>query len=130
MKSEAEAPKFSSEALMVLRPAPEKKFYNFGCFCFKSQTFSTFMILNFFWKQKFFFGKGCFADGGNFFLLISKFLARKCSGIFVFGFSGFRNFKFRNLLQLKFFRISKFGLAAGVLVFRLGGGMATPSRQE
>ena len=67
MESEAEAPKFSSEVLMVLRPAPEKKFYNFGCFCFKSQTFSTFMILNFFWKQKFFFGKGCFADGGNFF---------------------------------------------------------------
>ena len=105
MKSEAEARKFSSEALMVLRPAPEKKFYNFGCFCFKSQTFPTFMILNFFWKQKFFFGKGCFADGGNFFFAHLEIFGQKMrSGIFVIGFSGFRNFKFQKFTPAEIFQ--------------------------
>ena len=98
MKSEAEAPKFFSEALMVLRPAPEKKFYNFGCFCFKSQTFSTFMILNFFWKQKFFFGKGCFADGGNFFFCSSRNFRLENAA---------RNFRFR-ILGFQKFQISEF----------------------
>ena len=113
---------------MVLRPAPEKKVLQFRLFLFQKSNFFNFYDFELFLEAKVFFRKRLFCRWRQFFFFCSSRNFRP--GIFVFGFSGFRNFKFRNLLQLKFFRISKLGLAAGVLVFRLGGGMATPSRQE
>ena len=97
MKSEAEARKFSSEALMVLRPAPEKKVLQFRLFLFQKSNFFNFYDFELFLEAKVFFRKRLFCRWRQFFF----------AHLEIFGQKMLRNFRFR-ILGFQKFQISEF----------------------